>query len=320
VPAALPPAPTAPNRGRPIESATADIRVLKVREHVYMLSGAGGNIAALTFPQGILLVDSGLPHMTDKVLAAIKRLSDQPITHIINTHVHPDHTGGNEKLARSGRKIAGDEIAGDSAGGPEGATIIAHENVMLKMSAPVGGQPPAPSRAWPTSTYHRETMKLSTHFHGGEAIQIFHEPAAHTDGDSVVFFRRADVIMTGDVFSMTNYPMIDVAVGGSIDGVIAALNHILDLAFPDFRTEGGTMVIPGHGRLCDSADVGYYRDMLTIVRDRVQNAIDGGRTLEETKAAGLTRDYDPRYGTTTGPWTTDMFIEAVYKSLSVKKK
>jgi glyoxylase-like metal-dependent hydrolase (beta-lactamase superfamily II) len=119
---------------------------------------------------------------------------------------------------------------------------------------------------------------------------------------------------------MTNYPMIDVAAGGSIDGVIAALNHILDLAFPDFRTEGGTMVIPGHGRLCDSADVGYYRDMLTIVRDRVQNAIDGGRTLEETKAAGLTRDYDPRYGTTTGPWTTDMFIEAVYKSLSVKKK
>jgi glyoxylase-like metal-dependent hydrolase (beta-lactamase superfamily II) len=126
--------------------------------------------------------------------------------------------------------------------------------------------------------------------------------------------------MTGDIFTTTNYPVIDVAAGGSIDGVIAALNHVLDLAFPDFRTEGGTMVIPGHGRLCDSADVGYYRDMLTIIRDRVQNAIDTGKTLEQTKTSGLTRDYDPRYGTTAGPWTTDMFVDAVYRSLRAKKK
>jgi glyoxylase-like metal-dependent hydrolase (beta-lactamase superfamily II) len=306
-------------RSRPNASAATEIRVLKVRDNVYMLSGAGGNITALTFPQGVLLVDTGLPQMTDKVLAAIKRLSDQPITHIINTHIHADHTGGNEKLALSGRKIAGDEIAGDAAGGPEGATIIAHENVLLKMSAPSGAQSPMPERAWPSSTYHHDSMKLSTHFHGGEAIQIFHEPAAHTDGDSVVLFRRADVIMTGDVFSTTSYPVIDVAAGGSINGVIAALNHVLDLAFADFRTEGGTMVIPGHGRLCDSADVAYYRDMVTIVRDRVQDAIAKKKTLDEIKAAGLTRDYDPRYGATTGSWTTDMFVEAVYKSLIAKQ-
>jgi glyoxylase-like metal-dependent hydrolase (beta-lactamase superfamily II) len=307
------------NRSRANDAPATDIRVLKVRENVSMLSGAGGNITVLTFPQGVLLVDTGLPQMTDQVLATIKRLSDQPITHIINTHVHPDHTGGNAALAMSGRKIAGDEIAGDSAGGPEGATIIAHENVLMKLSAPSGTQPPAPSRAWPSSTYHHDTMKLSAHFHGGEAIQIFHEPAAHTNGDSVVLFRRADVIMTGDIFSTTSYPVIDVAAGGSINGVIAALNHVLDLAFPEFRTEGGTMVIPGHGRLCDAADVGYYRDMVTIIRDRVQDAIAHGQTLEQVKAAGLTRDYDPRYGATTGPWTTDMFVEAVYKSLSAKQ-
>jgi cyclase len=305
---------------RPSGNAATDIRVLKVRENVHMLSGAGGIITVLTFPEGVLLVDTGLPSMTDKVLAAIRQLSDKPITHIINTHVHPDHVGGNERLSSAGRQIAGDQIAADSAGGAEGATIVAHENVLNKMSAPTGVQAPAPVRAWPTSTYHHEMMKLSAHFHGGEAVQIFHEPAAHTDGDSVVYFRRADVIMTGDIFATTAYPVIDLANGGSINGVIAALNHILDLAFADFRTEGGTMVIPGHGRLCDSADVAYYRDMVTIIRDRVQDAINKGMTLEQVQAARPTRDYDPRYGAADGPWTTNMFVEAVYKSLSARKK
>jgi cyclase len=300
--------------------ADTGVRVLKVRDNVHMLSGAGGNVTVLTFPEGVLLVDTGLPQSTDKLMIAVRQLSDKPITHIVNTHVHADHTGGNDKFAQAGRKIAGDEIAGDSAGGAEGATIIAHENVLVKMSAPTGAQAPVPARAWPTSTYHHETMRLSAHFHGGEAIEIFHEPAAHTDGDSMVFFRRADVIMTGDIFSTTSYPVIEVNAGGSINGVIAALNHVLDLAFPDFRTEGGTMIVPGHGRLCDSADVGYYRDMLTIIRDRVQDSIDKGMTLQQVQASRPTRDYDPRYGATDGPWTTDMFVEAVYKSLSAGKK
>ena len=144
-------------------------------------------------------------------------------------------------------------------------------------------------------------------------------PAAHTDGDSVVYFRHHDVIAAGDVFSTTGYPMIDLERGGNIDGVVEALNRILDIAFPDFRLEGGTLVIPGHGRICDSADVAYYRDMVTIVRDRVQDMVKKGLTLDQVKAARPTRDYDPRYGSTAGAWTTDMFVEAVYKSLSARK-
>jgi glyoxylase-like metal-dependent hydrolase (beta-lactamase superfamily II) len=153
----------------------------------------------------------------------------------------------------------------------------------------------------------------------GDGIQVFYMPAAHTDGDSVVYFRHNDVIAAGDVFDTTGYPMIDLERGGSIDGVAEALNRILDIAFPDFRLEGGTLVIPGHGRICDSADVAYYRDMVTIVRDRVQDMVKKGLTLDQVKAARPTRDYDPRYGSTSGAWTTDMFVEAAYKSLSVRK-
>ena len=308
------------NRARPAQDAAAEIHVLKVRQNVFMLSGAGGNITVLTFPEGVLLVDTGLPQTTDKVLAAIRQLSDKPIAHIINTHVHPDHTGGNDKLAQAGRRIPRDIVAGDSSGAPQGPMIVAHENVANRMSATSGNQAPAPVRALPNETYHKDTMKLSAHFHGGEAIQLFHEPAAHTDGDSVVYFRHADVIMTGDIFTTTAYPVIDVQGGGSINGIVDGLNHIIDLAFVDFRSEGGTMIVPGHGRLCDMADVAYYRDMVTIIRDRVQNMMTRGMTLEQVKAARPTRDYDPRYGSTGGAWTTDMFVEAVFKTLSAKKK
>jgi cyclase len=310
---------TTQNRGLTTQGAPAEIHVLKVRENVFMLSGAGGNITVLTFPQGVLLVDTGLPQMTDRVLVAIRQLSDRPIVHIINTNVYPDHTGGNDKLAQAGRRLPRDIVAGDSSGAPEGPVIVAHENVANRMSAPTGSQAPTPARAWPNETYHKATMKLSAHFHGGEAIELFHEPAAHTDGDSVVYFRHADVIMTGDVFTTTGYPVIDIEQGGTINGMVDGLNHILDLAFADFRSEGGTMIIPGHGRLCDMADVAYYRDMITIIRDRVRNLITRGMTLEQVKAARPTRDYDPRYGSTTGPWTTDMFVEAVFKTLSATK-
>jgi glyoxylase-like metal-dependent hydrolase (beta-lactamase superfamily II) len=187
------------------------------------------------------------------------------------------------------------------------------------MSAPTGKEAAAPERAWPNETYHRDGMKLSMRYHGGEPIQLIYAPAAHSDGDSIVWFRSANVISTGDVFMTTTYPIIDVAHGGSINGEIDGLNKILELSFPEFRSEGGTMIIPGHGRLCDLADVAYYRDMLTIIRDRVQDAIKKGQTLEQVKAARLTRDYDGRYGATSGPWTTDMFVDAVYKTLSAKK-
>jgi cyclase len=305
------------NRPQPAPPG-ADLRVLKVRDNVYMLSGAGANITVQTFQQGVTVVDTGLAANTDQVLAAIRQLSSKPIVHIINTSADPDHVGGNDALAAAGRRIPVDIVAGDASGAPEGPTIVAHEAVLARMSAPTGSRAAAPVRAWPTDTYHVEYKKLSAHYHGGEAIQLFHEPAAHSDGDSIVWFRRADVIMTGDLFTTTAYPVINLDAGGSIDGVIAGLNHVLDVAFVDYRSEGGTMIVPGHGRLCDASDIGYYRDMVTIIRDRVRDAIKKGMTPAQVKAAKLTRDYDGRYGSTTGSWTTDMFVDAVYKSLSGK--
>ena len=302
------------NAARRTPAATPDIHVLKVRPNIYMLSGAGGNITVLTFAQGVVAVDTGTAEMADAVLETILRITDKPIVDIINTSASEDHVGGNAKFAASGRRIPAEVIAG------EGPMIIAHERVLNRLSAPSGAQAAAPERAWPNETYHKDTMKLSTHFHGGEAIELVYAPAAHSDGDSLVWLRHADVIAAGDIFMTTTYPIIDVAAGGTIDGVIDGLNRLLDIAFPDFRSEGGTMIVPGHGRLSDMADVGYYRDMLTIIRDRVLDSIKKGRTLEQVKAAKLTRDYDPRYGSTAGSWTTDAFVEAVYKTLTGKTR
>jgi cyclase len=299
--------------GAAARPAANDVRVLKVRDNVYMLSGDGGNVTVMTFDAGTLVVDTGTAQMANALLDTIKRLSPKPIAHIINTSASDDHIGGNAPLAAAGRRIPVEVVRG------EGPFIVAHENVMTRMSAPTGKEAAAPERAWPNETYHRDGMKLSMRYHGGEPIQLIHAPAAHSDGDSIVWFRSANVISTGDVFMTTTYPIIDVAHGGSINGVIDGLNKILELSFPEFRSEGGTMIIPGHGRLCDLADVAYYRDMLTIIRDRVQDAIKKGQTLEQVKAAKLTRDYDGRYGASSGPWTTDMFVDAVYKTLSAKK-
>jgi glyoxylase-like metal-dependent hydrolase (beta-lactamase superfamily II) len=191
-----------------------------------------------------------------------------------------------------------------------GAAIFAQESVFNRMSAPpAAGQPAIPFRALPTDTYHSGEMRLSGLFHG-EPIRIIHQPSAHTDGDSIVVFTRTDVISTGDLFTTTGYPFVDLQRGGSIQGIINGLNRLLDLALPDFRSEGGTMIIPGHGRLCDMADVAYYRDMVTIVRDRVADMIKKDMTLEQVKAANPTLDYDPRYG------NPDRFIEGVYRSLN----
>jgi cyclase len=281
------------------------------------LSGAGGNITALEFPEGVTLVDSGRAEMSDKVLAAVRTLSTKPIRYIINTHVHPDHVGGNEKIGATGHQITGGNVAGQLADAAEGAEIIAHENVLERMTAP-SVKPAVPVAMTPGTTYHEDHLKLSTFYHG-DGIELFYAPSAHTDGDTMVYFRRNDVLVTGDVFSTTSYPVVDVERGGSINGEIAALNRILELAFPDFRLEGGTLIIPGHGRLCDSADVAYYRDMVTIIRDRVQDMIKKGMTLEQVKAARPTRDYDGLYANTSGGSTPDTFVESVYKSLMLKK-
>ena len=293
----------------------SDIRITKVREHFYMLTGGGGNIAALEFPEGITLVDSGRAEMSTRVLATLRTVSPLPVRYIINTAVDTDHTGGNEKIGAAGGQITGGNVAGQVADAAEGAEIIAHENVLERMTAP-SVKPPLPIRMTPGTTYHADHLKLSTLYHG-DGIELFTAPAAHTDGDTLVYFRHNDVLVTGDVFTPRSYPVIDLERGGSINGEIDALNHILDLAFPDFRLEGGTLIVPGHGRLCDSADVAYYRDMVTIIRDRVQDLLKKGMTLEQVKAAKLTRDYDGIYGRDAAS-KPDMFVEAVYRSLSKK--
>ena len=335
--------------GRWVEEPTdGQVHIFHIRGPIYMLVGAGGNITASVGRDGVLLVDTGLANMTDKVLAAISELQretasngqvvwhygaetrssipammdtpapPEPIQYIIDTHIHADHTGGNEKIAKAGRTLTGGNVAGQLRDAGDTAAIIAQQDVLDRMSAPpAAGQTAIPFAALPTDTYHQQ-MKLS-HFFNGDGIRIVHMPSAHTDGDSVVYFRGSDVISAGDVFVTTGYPVIDLARGGSINGEIDALNYILDLAIPEFRTEGGTMVVPGHGRLSDSADVGYYRDMVTVIRDRIQAMIKKDMTLEQVKAARPTLDYDGRYGATSGFWTTDKFIEAVYKSLSQKK-
>jgi hypothetical protein len=150
-------------------------------------------------------------------------------------------------------------------------------------------------------------------------VVVYHAPAANTDGDSLVFFRHSEVISAGNVFSTVSYPIIDVEKGGSINGVIAGLNHILDLAVAEYRSQGGTWVIPGRGRVSDTADVASYRNMVTMIRDRVKDSVKKGMTLEQVKAARPTLDFDGRYGSTTGSWTTDMFVEAVYRTLKEKK-
>jgi glyoxylase-like metal-dependent hydrolase (beta-lactamase superfamily II) len=289
-----------------------EIKTLQVRENIHMLVGAGGNITVQTGPDGVLIVDSQFAPLSNKILAAIRRLSNGPIRYLINTHYHADHTGGNENLRKAGSTIAGGNVAFDLRDAGEGAQIIAHEKVLNRMSAPTGQQPPTPPGGWPTSTFFTDEKKL---FFNGEGIQIMHQPAAHTDGDSIVFFRRSDVISAGDLVMTTTYPVIDLAAGGNIQGFIAGLNRIIDLIVPVYGQEGGTLVIPGHGRLCDAGDVINYREMATIVRDRIQDMITKRMTLEQVKLARPTLDYDPVYGSTSGFWTTEMFIEAVYKSL-----
>ncbi len=288
------------------KAKTADLHLMHVRGNVSMLAGAAGNITVQAGDQGILLVDTGVAAMSDNVLQAIRQLSSKPLTYIINTDDSDDHVGGNAALAIGGRPKG--KAAMD-------INIIAFVTVLDRMSAPTGQTAPTPEDAWPNNTY--STAQRNLHFNG-EAVQIFHQPS-NTDGNSIVLFRGSDVVSTGDIFDPTQYPIIDVKKGGSLQGVLEGLNRLKEMVVPENHYEGGTMVIPGHGRLCDAADVALYQQMVTIVRDRFQNMIKQGMTLEQVKAAKPTQDFDPIYGTNAGKWTTEMFIEAAYQSLSSKK-
>jgi cyclase len=285
--------------------SNGEINSFHVQGQVHLLVGAGGNIAVQAGDEGVLVVDTGLPQHAEKVLAAVRTLSSGPIRYIVNTHFHEDHTGGNAVIAKAG---------GTTNGNP--TPIVAYENVLLRMSARTGERSLAPTIAWPTSSY---VTRQKDFFFNDEPIVVYHDDAAHTDGDSVVLFRRSDVIMAGDVFNMTSYPVIDRANGGGVQGVIAALNRVLDLAVPKHQQEGGTYVVPGHGRVTDEAEVLEYRDMVTIVRDRIKDAVARGRTLEQTRAERPTLDYDLAFGSASGSWTTAMFVEAIYRDLGGKQ-
>lgn len=311
---------TRPSSG-PLETSRAidpdphdgNIHVWPVQGNIQMLIGDGGNIAVQIGEQGALVVDTGTGKLVDKVIAAIQGLiGNKPIQFIVNTSFHSDHTGGNAKLHAVGEdpSLPGSFFSGQFAEAGKGATIIGHQNVQNRMiaAAPKGSN----AEAWPTDTFLEGRRRK---YYNDEGVEVLWEPNAITDGDSIVHFRRSDVIVTGDILTTTQYPFIDLNNGGSLQGEIAALDNILDRTIYKHLGEGGTLIIPGHGRVCDEYEVAEYRDMLAIIRDRVQALINQGATLEQVKTARVTVDYDPRYGANSGPWTTNMFIEAVYNSL-----
>jgi len=280
-----------------------NVDVVQVASDVYMIGGGGSNVTVHVGPQGLFVVDTGSAAASAKIVAAIRSISDKPIRYIANTSADPDHIGGNVEVNKLGEAIKSREVI------DEHASIVAYQTVLDRLSA-AGRPPTVPAAAWPTSTF---TTPQQDFAFNNQAIQLFHRPAAHTDGDVVVFFRRSDVVAAGDVFDKTRYPVIDVAKGGSINGEIDAINWLLDLIVPGEKEEGGTMVVPGHGRLCDESEVMEYRDMLTIVRDRVKDMVDKGMTLQQVKAAKPTFEYDPEYG------PSDAFVEAVFRGLQVKR-
>jgi glyoxylase-like metal-dependent hydrolase (beta-lactamase superfamily II) len=309
-----------PSGGAPVTSRAVDptprdgeMHVWRIRNNVYLLAGDEGNIVVQVGDEGALVVDTGAGRLAEKTLTEIRRLSDKPIQFIANTNYRPEHTGGNVKLRLAGvdPSVRGSFFSLQFVDAGVGATIIAHQNVQNRMVALK-----QPAEGVPSDTYLEERRRM---FHNNDTVELFWEPHAVTEGDSIVHFRRADVIVAGDVFTTTQYPVIDVQNGGTVQGEIKALDDILTRTVYQHEGEGGTVVVPGHGYLSDEHEVVEYRDMVAIIRDRVQALVKKGATLDQVKAARPTADYDTRYGATTGAWTTDMFVEAVYRDLSKRR-
>ena len=315
-------------QGRPAAAGPA-LETIQIRPNVFVVFGAGGNVTVHVGEDGVILVDSGSAAMGERLLQAVRAVTPRPIRLIINTSADADHVGGNDVVARAGIPISPDSFSAERR-----AAVLAHENVLLRMSLPpsaaaTGDRPAADATAgqtengsqgvsegdWPTETY---TSRIRSMYLNADAIQIMRQVGAHSDGDSIVLFRRADVIATGDILDLRQFPMIDPARGGSIQGELDALNHLLELtvpAMPLVLKEGRTLLVPGHGRISDYSELVEYRDMVTIIRDIIQDLVDKGLTLEQVKAADPTRGYRRRYGADTGNWTTEMFVTAVYNGL-----
>ena len=300
----------------PLASLTAQqpagisqLRVVPVQGKVHMISGAGVNITVHVGKYGVLLVDTPPPAIAPQVMDEIKKLSNLPLRWVINTSSSPEHVAGNAALVAPfiGRGSGGAPFGFVGLGRP---SVVAHENVLNRLSSPPPGSSPPPPDALPTTTYFLPSMDFSN----GEAIVLYHQPAAHTDGDTVVLFRGSDVISAGAVFTPGRYPVIDVARGGSAKGLIAALTSILTLAVPEGFASGGTLIVPARGRICEESDVAEFRDMVVIIRDRVQDLITKGMTWEQIKASRPSRDYDAEYGANAAE--ADRFVESIYRSLT----
>jgi glyoxylase-like metal-dependent hydrolase (beta-lactamase superfamily II) len=298
------------------------LETLSVHGQVSVITDGTSNALLQLGAQGALVVDTLSEPVAGRLLDAVRaKAGSRPIRYVVNTHADPAFTGGNAQVSAAGSQLVAGNFAGQVGqravdGAVPQAFVVAHENVLTAMSAPTGGRPAAPFGAWPTDTFFQAERTM---YFNGEGIQLVHVPHASTDGDVLVFFRSSDVIAAGDIYSTTGYPRIDVARGGHVNGVIEGLNRLIDLAISEQFTEGGTRIVPGRGRISDEFDVVEYRDMVTIVRDRVQAAIAKGQTLEQVKAARPTLDWEPRYGAASGAWTTAQFVEAVYRSLKERR-
>lgn len=318
---------------RPRAPTYNNVEAVHVAGNVYLIGGAGANIVVSSGGDGEVMVDSGAAAASEQVLMAVRRIhqmlrppappeaaspfgntwlathvpGEPAIRLIINTSGNPEHVGGNANIRMSPLfRLLGYRDPSLSL------QVLAHANVQSRMT-----DAKAPEMLVPTDTYLSDRYTLYRFFNG-QALQLFHLPQAVTDGDTVVWFRGADVIAAGDIYNSDIYPPIDVDKGGSIDGEIDALNRLIDMAATDFMAQGGTMIVPGRGWISDAADVGYYRDMLMVIRDRIQAMVDKGTPLAQVKAAKPTMDFDPEYGREAG--VTSRFVEAVYRSLTEKKK
>lgn len=280
-----------------VDAQTGAIDTVHVQGNVYLLTTGDANVVVQIGSDGIIVVDPGGRETGADVLAAIRALSDGPIRWVINTHDHEDHTGANEVISQAGLTVNGNPAA-----------IIGHENVLARMSLE-----DRPVTEWPLNSFFESKRDF---YFNGEAVFLYHVPSAHTDGDILVHFRGSDVLVTGDLFTTTHFPLIDIEAGGNIDGFIEGLNKALDIVVPAYLQEGGTFVIPGHGRISDEADLVSYRDMAFFVRERVRHMIEEGASLDDVLEARPSLDYDLRYDDETIPWTTRMFVEAVYRSLA----